>query len=69
MLAYIGCVPLNPVWTSTRGTLKIEYYNPYSGKFSYGGNFRVFRMLHPLYYENKNYENLNVRFFPFASDL
>ena len=33
---------------------------PYSGKFSYGANFRIFRMLHPLY-ENKNCENLNVR--------
>ena len=35
---------------------------PYSGKFSYGANFRIFRMLHPLY-ENKNCENLNVRIF------
>ena len=33
---------------------------PYSGKFSYGANFRIFRMLHPIY-ENKNGENLNVR--------
>ena len=32
---------------------------PYSGKFSYGANFCIFRMLHPLY-ENKNCENLNV---------
>ena len=39
---------------------------PYSGKFLYGANFRIFRMLHPLY-ENKNCENLNVRnCFPFA---
>ena len=35
---------------------------PYSGKFSYGANFRIFRMLHPLY-ENKNCENLNVQNF------
>ena len=26
---------------------------PYSGKFSYGANFRIFRMLHPLY-KNRN---------------
>ena len=35
---------------------------PYSGKFSNGANFYIFRMLHPLY-ENKNRENLNVRNF------
>ena len=36
---------------------------PYSGKFSYGANFRIFRMLHPLY------ENLNMWFFSSARDL
>ena len=43
---------------------------PYSGKFSYGANFRIFRVFHP-FYENKNCENLNVRnfFLPFVSDL
>ena len=41
----------------------------YSGKFSYGAKFRIFRMLHPLC-ENKNCENLNVRnFISFACDL
>ena len=39
-----------------------QRYILYSGKFSYGANFRIFRMLHPLY-ENKNCENLNVRIF------
>ncbi len=32
---------------------------PYNGKFSYGTYISY--MLHPLY-ENKNYENLNVKF-------
>ena len=41
---------------------------PYSGKFSYGANFRIFRMLQPLY-ENKNGENLNMRNFSFVCDL
>ena len=43
-------------------SVKVSYQSmiPYSGKFSYGANFRMFRMLHPLY-ENKNCENLNVQ--------
>ena len=36
-----------------------DIYRIASGKFSYGANFRIFRMLHPLY-ENYNCENLNV---------
>ena len=35
---------------------------PYSGKFSYGANFHVLHMLHPMC-ENKNCKNLNVQIF------
>jgi hypothetical protein len=49
---------LNPFGDMEKSRTRI----PYSGKFSYGANFRIFRMLHPLY-ENKNYEILNMRNF------
>ena len=52
----IGCVTLAEMVT-LHFHLHVDI--PYSGKFSYGAKFRIFRMLHPLY-ENKNCENLNV---------
>ena len=37
----------------------LRYNIPYSGKFSYGANFRIFRML-AGHMKLKNYENLNI---------
>jgi hypothetical protein len=42
--------------------LIIIFFILYSGKFSHGANFHIFRMVHPLC-QNKKYENLNMRNF------
>ena len=57
MLIY--CVKLDHALYSINYGIQL----PYSGKFSYGANFHIFRMLHPLY-EKKN---LNLRNFFLAS--
>ena len=63
LAAHWDCTTEAAMWLSCQTTVDLAidcWHIPYSGKFSYGANFRIFRMLHPLY-ENKNCENLNVR--------